>query len=409
MLRNDVHCGRVPTLVDVHQLPEGFEQALHEHVFSRWDQEFLQTPAGLQGVQEVLVNRLYNALRFSVPWLQRQIELSMSRIIEVGCGSGSSTAALAMYAREVVGFDIDELAVKAAQARCQAYGLQNVRVHCTEPERLLDAIRDADQADAYVLYAVLEHMTYAERLTTLRTLWDLLAPGRFLVIFETPNRLAYLDQHTTDTAFFHLLPDELAFRYVDRIKRHGFRDSMKLTLEQHLDVAALQRIRWGLGASFHEFEIALEEPLEELVLADGFEQEMTDFFPGGLDEELLTRFFLAQVVDQPIGFARCVLSLILRKPASTAHRREAADRNWARRQEIAARLQPASAAEARQPTHPPADAVAFPPAPPPFIRRLTERLLIRLSSLRSRLAYVIGRPETPSGQPRRDLDERRRL
>jgi S-adenosylmethionine-dependent methyltransferase len=99
-------------MIDVPPLPEGLDQALHEHVFSRWDQEFLHTPAGRQDAQEVLVNCFYNALRFSVPWLQRRIELSASRIIEVGCGSGSSTAALAMYAREVVGFDIDESAVR---------------------------------------------------------------------------------------------------------------------------------------------------------------------------------------------------------------------------------------------------------------------------------------------------------
>lgn len=396
-------------MIDVSPLPEGLEQALYEHVFSHWDQEFLQTPAGRQGAQEVLINRLHNALRFSVPWLQRQIELSTSRIIEIGCGSGSSTVALAMHAREVVGFDIDESAVKAAQARCQAYGLRNARVHCTEPVGFLDAIRDADQADAYVLYAVLEHLTCAERLTTLRTLWDLLAPGRFLIIVETPNRLAYLDQHTTDTAFFHLLPDELAFRYLDRTKRQAFRDSMKLILERHPDTAVLQRIRWGLGASFHEFEIALEEPLEELVIADGFEQEMTDFFPGGLDEEFLTRFFLAQVVDQPIGFARCVLNLILRKPASIAHRREAADRNQARRQEMAARLQPASVIAESRPTYPLTDATAISAASPPFIRRLIERLPMRLSSLRSRLAYAIRRPQAPSWQLRRDPDEQRRL
>lgn len=190
----------------------------------------------------------------------------------------------------------------------------------------------------FVLYAVLEHQTWSERLETLSTLWELLEPGGALVIIETPNRLVYQDSHTSELPFFHLLPDEIAFRYLDRVPREAFRTAMTRDLATAGVDASEKRIRWGLGASFHEFEIALAEPLEEIVVADGFEEEILNWFSVHFDEELLTRFFVERVPDKPMAFARAVLNVVLRKPRDSNDRERAARQNRARRQEITRRF-----------------------------------------------------------------------
>lgn len=322
--------------------PAGLENALSEHVFNKWDQDFLKTPEGEAGKQEVLINRFNNALRFTVPWLKRSIDLAAARVVEIGCGSGSSTAALAHHCREVVGFDIDSDAVKAAAARCQVYGLSNVQVQGVAAEHLLPTICNLPQkADLYLLYAVLEHQTYKERIDMLSMLWNLLDPGGAIAIVETPNRFAYIDKHTSGLEFYHLLPDDLAFWYIHQVPRLAFKSTIEPLIQQQAWTQASDtRIRWGLGASYHEFDIALGEPLEEILVADGFEQEMVDFFPIDIDEELLTRFFYARVANKPIGFSRAVLNLILRKPTGEPERRAAAEFVRRRREQIGLRLNP---------------------------------------------------------------------
>ncbi len=346
--------------------PPGLAAALDELVFSTWDQDFLKTEAGKRGRDDVITSRFEAALRFTIPWLSEHIDLETARIVEIGCGSGSSTAALALHSRRVEGYDIDERSVRAASARCESYGLKNVALHAVTPESLLPTvIAQAKDIDVFMLYAVLEHLTYRERLDTLATLWKALPPGGSLVVIETPNRFTYVDRHTTDSAFFHLLPDELAFAWIDRVPRFAFKDSMRGPLAEGPAAASLSRIRWGLGASYHEFRLAIDEPLEEIIVADGFEREMTDFFPREADEELLVKFFREHPVTEPIGFARGVLNFILRKPRNDEDRASARAFNEERRKIIGA--PPAAPAPSPQPL----------PPPPPTLRAWLRHVLRR--------------------------------
>ncbi len=308
------------------------DRILDDLVFSTWDQAFLSTEAGKKGREDVIVNRFHDALRYTVPWLSEHVDLRAASITEIGCGSGSSTAALGLHAARVRGYDIDAAAVAAARARCSAYGLANVELTSVEPQAMLSTVLErAADTNVFLLYAVLEHLTYPERLETLAKLWAALPPGGHLVIVETPNRFAYVDQHSSDTEFLHLLPDELALPWVARAKREAFRIAMREPLRAGPEAASLARIRYGIGASFHELVLAIDEPLADVVVADGFEPEMLAFFHAGLDEELLVRFFLERPVEQPMGFARCVLNLILRKPRDEADRRSCRELDARRR------------------------------------------------------------------------------
>ncbi|CAN5172189.1 hypothetical protein BH09MYX1_BH09MYX1_08840 [soil metagenome] len=317
--------------------PPGLDAALDELVFSTWDQDFLKTEPGVRGREDVVVTRFEDALRFTIPWLSEHVDLANARIVEIGCGSGSSTVALGLHAKSVQGYDIDDGGVRATRARAAAYGLTNVNVFTVTPDALLSAvIEHATDANVFMLYAVLEHLTYPERIETLTTLWNALPPGGLLVVVETPNRLTYVDRHTTELEFFHLLPDELAIALLDRVPRDAFKASMREPVRRGAQAAALSRIRWGLGASYHEFLVSIHEPLADIVVADGFETEMTQFFYTGIDETLLVKFFLEQPVTEPIGFARGVLNVILRKPSCDDDRAAARAFNAERRRLIAA-------------------------------------------------------------------------
>ena len=79
-----------------------------------------------------------------------------------------------------------------------------------------------DGADMVLLFAVLEHLTQEERIRYLSFIWhEILRPGGYLIVVDTPNRLSYFDEHTSVMPFFHLLPPYLALRYFDRSPPFG--------------------------------------------------------------------------------------------------------------------------------------------------------------------------------------------
>lgn len=298
---------------------EQFEQAAFDALFSTWDPDFVGTPEGADAIDEVLYRRQQRAEAHAVKWLSRFLDLPNSNVIEIGCGTGAASIPLARVCRKLTGLDIDAHSIELARLRAVYHGVHdNVEFMAVTPERLLDAALEcAREVDVFVLYAVLEHLTPAERVHYLRAMWDSLPAGGALVVIDTPNRLTWEDKHTAYMDFFHMLPDEYVCDYAGRSPRPFFEKTMK-----SLDRANFRelRYRWGLGASFHEFELALSEKLDEIVVADGLEQEMVDMFPVGEDEAALRKYFLSRGIEQPIGFSRAVLNLIVRKTASPAER-----------------------------------------------------------------------------------------
>jgi S-adenosylmethionine-dependent methyltransferase len=299
---------------------EEFEKAAYEKLFSTWDQEFLKTREGAEAVDDVLYRRQQRAEQYAIRWMARYLDLPNANIVEIGCGTGAASIPLARICGSLVGLDIDTHSIELAKIRAAYFGAEdNVRFLAVAPEKLLSTALDCAQSvDVFLLYAVLEHLTPTERLEYLRRMWDRLPEGGALVIIDTPNRLTWEDKHTAYMDFFHMLPDEYVCDYAGRSPRPFFEKTMKA-----LDGASFResRYRWGLGASFHEFELALSEKLDEIVIADGLEPEMTEMFPVGEDEVALRQYFLRRGIEQPIGFSRAVLNLILRKTISPAERR----------------------------------------------------------------------------------------
>ena len=111
-----------------------------------------------------------------------------------------------------------------------------------------------------IFFAVLEHMTWEERCTSLQAAWRVLRSGQHLIVIETPNRLWHTDDHTTDTPFFHWLPDEIAFAYSRFTKRGTYNEIFR----EISDEARVRFARWGRGVSYHDFVLSLNIPEDRL-------------------------------------------------------------------------------------------------------------------------------------------------
>jgi S-adenosylmethionine-dependent methyltransferase len=241
-----------------------------------------------------------------VPWLDAARSLNGMHILEVGCGSGASTIALAEQGAQVVGLDIDAASLAYARSRCTAHGLsaQFLELNAVQMREALH-----EQAfDAIIFFASLEHMSVQERLTSLSDAWAMLPTGGLLVIVETPNRLWFDDQHTAFLPFYHWLPNELAFQYSRLSSREGFNN-----LYRTYDAYSKQHfLRRGRGVSYHEFDLSLG-------LAEGLDvvSSLRSFDPSSVPVSRLgrrhQRLLRALRPDLHPGFFEQYLDIIIRK------------------------------------------------------------------------------------------------
>jgi S-adenosylmethionine-dependent methyltransferase len=257
--------------------------------------------------------RLETDRQVFIPWLDSVRPLDGAKVLEIGCGSGSSTVALAEQGAHVVGLDVDEAALAVAHQRCAAYGVQAEFLcgNATQAPQLF-ARRSFD---LILFFASLEHMTHRERLAALAGAWSMLAPGQCLGVVETPNRLWYLDNHTSLLPFFYWLPDDLALKYL----RHSPRDALRKAYQDATEDRMLEFLRAGRGVSYHEFEMALEMTAAELPVASSLATQRRRLevfrrlrFPRPLETRyhLLLREIHPQVHP---GFLYPSLDLVLRK------------------------------------------------------------------------------------------------
>lgn len=297
--------------------PGGLERlriSLENGFFARKPPGYLDTPEGGKDMSAHLTRRLESDRRLVIPWLASMLPLDGARVLEVGCGTGSSTVALAEQGAAVTGIDPDGTALVSAGQRLSAYGLEAVLLETGADS--LQGLRESARFDLVIFWACLEHMTLEARLSSMRLTWGMLPPGGLWCAIETPNRLWHTDPHTSLLPFFHWLPDDLAVLYACRSPRKDFRERFSVSLGTEEDRADLAM--WGRGVSFHEFELAIG-PLAELDIAGCLDDWRTpaggllDRFrtvsPDRAYEDLLTR----ACPGLPREFLHRGLNLVLRK------------------------------------------------------------------------------------------------
>ena len=265
---------------------------------------FAATEAGRHEIYVHLVHRLTEFRNNVMPWLGKHMTLDGARVLEIGAGTGSSVVALAESGAEVDAIDIMDNHLTVARTRVAMHGLQARIVACNA----VDFPFAWGDYDLILLSATLEHMTLSERLSFLETAWKHLKARGLLGIYETPNRLWFRDDHTSQLPFFHWLTDEMAIAYARKSPRADFASSQ-------LDVTRLAR--WGRGASFHEIDLSIG--LDNCSVEQSLHQFLCDAHPHyreAWDASLGKRYFELLGEIQPgleCAWREEMLNVLLRK------------------------------------------------------------------------------------------------
>jgi len=144
------------------------------------------------------------------------------RILDFGCGSGSSTMILArMFPNsEIIGVELEDELLTIAKMRAKHYKFDNVSfVPSSDGNSLPSELEDFDYI---VLSAVYEHLLPMERQNLIPKIWLCLKPGGILFVNQTPYRYSPIESHTTGLPLINYLPYKatlyLARRFSKRIR-----------------------------------------------------------------------------------------------------------------------------------------------------------------------------------------------
>jgi ubiquinone/menaquinone biosynthesis C-methylase UbiE len=231
------------------------------YLASRRGAAYLESAEGRRDLDGQWRRRLDRDRRELIPWLDAARPLFGSRILEIGCGTGCSSVALAEQGAAVTAVDIDAESIDLAQARCELHGV-GVEFVIANANEIAAKLAD-EHFDLVIFAASLEHMTHRERLDAMSGVWRMLAPGSLWCVTDTPNRLWFFDDHTSRLPFYMWLPDDLAFAYARFSPRSGFRE----VYDDWDEDAALHFLRRGRGVSYHEFDLALGPSAELRVVS----------------------------------------------------------------------------------------------------------------------------------------------
>ncbi|HEX5392130.1 MAG TPA: class I SAM-dependent methyltransferase [Rhodocyclaceae bacterium] len=160
-------------------------------------------------------------LKWSLLAYADEAEFADARILDFGCGSGSSSMTLARMfpSARIVGIELEERLLSVARARAQFYRCDNLSFgRSSAPSQLPP---DMGLFDFVVLSAVYEHLLPAERKALMPRLWHLLKPGGVLFLNATPNRNFPLEMHTTGLPFINYLPDKWALAAARHLSRRN--------------------------------------------------------------------------------------------------------------------------------------------------------------------------------------------
>ncbi|HQU43430.1 MAG TPA: class I SAM-dependent methyltransferase [Pirellulales bacterium] len=270
------------------------------------------TAAGDDDLQNHLYRRLDDNRRQVIPWLDAARSLDGAAVLEIGCGTGSATVALAEQGARVTAVDLDPRAIRVAEERCRLYGVEATFFAANAAE--LSGPIASQRFDFILFFASLEHMTHPERLTAMARTWQMLPPGGLWGVIETPNRLWYYDHHTAHLNFFLWLSDELAADYVRFTPRDDVREQIGGAENRPLALC-----RAGRGVSFHEFDLALG-PSRNLNVVSSMplfyrQRDLALRLQWRLSRDCRFERFLAELCpDLHRGFLQPTLHLLIRKP-----------------------------------------------------------------------------------------------
>ncbi len=220
----------------------------------QFPQYYAESDAGREDLEDHLRRRLQVDRCRIIPWLDTFHPLKGARVLEIGCGTGASTVALAEQGARITAVDVHAPSIRVAQERCRLYALDEV-VFLVANACDLQMVA-LETFDYVIFFACIEHMTLEERVASVSSAWARLRPEAYLVVVDTPNRLWWYDSHTSLLPFFNWLPDDFTAHYSQYSPRRPFNQSFRPPLDRE---SQLDFSRTGRAASYHEFEIAIPD------------------------------------------------------------------------------------------------------------------------------------------------------
>ncbi len=290
-----------------------FRETLLATCFAGWEPSYLETKAGESDVEDHVAARMMEIQNAVLPWISEAFDLSGKSVLEIGCGTGSATVAFARRAGSVRAYDISAASLEAAKERARLLGVPRIDFRLldrawAQTERASEGFaQQQEPTDVVLLIALLEHLTIPERLNALRSAWKILKPNGILVVYDTPNRLAYFDSHSFFLPFFHCLPDQLAIQYATKSARPYF------SIDERGDVIE-NLYRLGRGVSYHEFDLAIG--LSNFTVAnDGNSEYMRhqQSMGNAAYQRALREIFLKHLPEVSLAFTTPNLDLVLIK------------------------------------------------------------------------------------------------
>jgi ubiquinone/menaquinone biosynthesis C-methylase UbiE len=167
------------------------------------------------------------------------------RVLDVACGPGLVTVALAPHAREVVGLDLTPEMLNKARQRCAAAGVRNVRF---EQGSASDLPFDANSFDAVVTRLSLHH--FDDPVAPLAQMARVLRPGGRFVVADVVS-----SEDPEESALHNAIE---ILRDPSHVRMLPASELLALLSDAGLEV--VERATWDMHREFEEWAQIVDDP-----------------------------------------------------------------------------------------------------------------------------------------------------